>query len=178
MANCFIINASLRPSKQHSLLTHRDLPTTRNLGTPKPRSIISAFSLTSFIHCVSTMSVTSTSSYGPVTVSGTVTEYLPLTTAWPFSAGCSTQILSNGFSSISAPSSIYFNDPKYANVVPGQPTCLPPEVSYWWYQDKKASTTTLLGGYSFLCPEAYSTAYSTVGTTSNSVTTTIGCCPT
>ena len=124
------------------------------------------------------MKTASMSSYGPVTNAGVVTSYLPLTTAWPFSAGCSTQILSDDVPGYSAPYYLYFNDPRYPSVVPQQPTCLPPQISSWWYQTTQDSITTLLGGYTFLCPSAYSTVYSSAGTTTGSVTTTIGCCPT
>jgi hypothetical protein len=114
----------------------------------------------------------------PITVSGTVTSYLPLTTAWPSYSGCASQIIDNDPGT--TVTALFVNDPKYANVVAGAPTCLPPEVSSWWYQSETDSgqqrpTVTLLGGYDFTCPEFYSTVYSS--TAANLLTTAIGCCP-
>jgi hypothetical protein len=114
----------------------------------------------------------------PITVSGTVTSYLPLTTAWPSYSGCASQIIDNDPGT--TVTALFVNDPKYANVVAGAPTCLPPEVSSWWYQSEIDSgqqrpTVTLLGGYDFTCPEFYSTVYSS--TAANLLTTAIGCCP-
>uniref|UniRef100_A0A093UZN3 Kinesin light chain n=1 Tax=Talaromyces marneffei PM1 TaxID=1077442 RepID=A0A093UZN3_TALMA len=110
----------------------------------------------------------STSAYGPVTTSGTVVSYLPLTTAWSAPAECSSLFLdTNGH--------LYLNAPEYHNGVSGSPECVPPEVSVWWYQslNPASPTETLLGGYDFACPEAYTTAFFfLVGSTS-----TIGCCP-
>ncbi|MCJ1307384.1 hypothetical protein MMC25_001030 [Agyrium rufum] len=117
-------------------------------------------------------------SYSPVTLSGQVTSYLPLESTWPFSAGCSSQLLANDPGA--SVNFLFFGDPKYPNVVPGQPTCLPPQISPWWYQTPTSGvtpTTTLLGGYEFLCPEAYETVYRYTDTVTGSATTTIGCCP-
>jgi hypothetical protein len=103
------------------------------------------------------------SGISPVTVSGTVTSYLPLTIAWPSQAGCASQVLNNDPGT--TVTGLFFNNPKYANVVSGVPTCLLPEVSSWWYQAptgtaQQRPTRTLLGGYAFSCPELYYTVYS------------------
>jgi hypothetical protein len=110
-------------------------------------------------------------SYGPVTSTGTVTSWLPLNTAWSAPAECSTLFLSD----VLSPHQLYLNDPKYPNVVVGAPSCLPPQISTWWYNTVSSIAPTVysLGGYSFVCPSAYSTVFSTA----NSLTTTIGCCP-
>lgn len=117
---------------------------------------------------VAAMSSVSTSPYGPVTSSGTVTSYLPLTTAWSAPAQCSSLFLESG-------GNLLLNAPEYQNDVAGAPGCMPPQISPWWYQSLNAAspTVTLLGGYDFLCPEAYTTAFSWAVDS----TTTIGCCP-
>jgi len=116
------------------------------------------------------------STYGPVTALGTVTSYLPLITAWPEVAACSSDFINGG---VAPPTgTLYLNDPKYASVVgSGAPTCVPPEVSSWWYQtDKTAATPTTyeLGGYDMNCPGGYATVYKNAP---NTLVTTIGCCP-
>lgn len=112
--------------------------------------------------------MSSLSTYGPVTTSGTVTSYVPLTSAWSAPAKCSSLFLD--WDRI-----LYLNSPQYENVVARAPACLPPQISPWWYQSLNTAspTLTLLGGYEFLCPEAYTTIYSVVLDS----TTTIGCCP-
>ncbi|KAH8696151.1 hypothetical protein BGW36DRAFT_428171 [Talaromyces proteolyticus] len=108
------------------------------------------------------------SNYGPITSSGTVTSYLPLTSAWSAPAQCSSLFLKAG-------DNLFLNSPQYDQVVPGAPECNPPELSPWWYQslDTASPTATLLGGYEFVCPAAYTTVFSWV----TAETTTIGCCP-
>ncbi|CZR67976.1 uncharacterized protein PAC_17875 [Phialocephala subalpina] len=114
------------------------------------------------------MSSVLTSLYGPVMSSGTVTSYLPLTTAWSAPAQCSSLFLDSG-------GNLYLNAPEYQNDMPRAPACMPPQISPWWYQSLNTAspTVTLLGGYDFLCPEAYTTVFSSVVDS----TTTIGCCP-
>lgn len=109
-----------------------------------------------------------TSTYGPITTSGTVVSYLPLTTAWSAPAECSSLFLDTaGY--------IFLNAPEYHNGVVGSPECVPPEVSIWWYQSLNPASPTeiLLGGYDFACPEAYTTVFSYYADS----TSTIGCCP-
>jgi hypothetical protein len=110
-------------------------------------------------------------SFGPITSAGTVTSYLPLSTAWSAPDDCSSLFLSN----VLSPNQLYLNDPKYPNVVVGAPSCLPPQLSTWWYNTPNTVSPTVysLGGYSFFCPDLYTTVYSTA----ISLTTTIGCCP-
>ncbi|KAF4631627.1 hypothetical protein G7Y89_g6510 [Cudoniella acicularis] len=116
------------------------------------------------------------STYGPITGSGTVTSYFPLNSAWPSTAACSSLFLDNdpgGFGG-----QLFAFEAHYASIVALAPTCMPPEASPWWSQvfttPSVPLTTTLLGGYSMLCPEAFSTVYSN---STDTITTTIGCCP-
>ncbi|KUL82638.1 hypothetical protein ZTR_09089 [Talaromyces verruculosus] len=109
-----------------------------------------------------------TSTHGPITTSGTVVSYLPLTTAWSAPAGCSSLFLvTAGY--------LFLNAPEYHNGVVGSPECVPPEVSIWWYQSLNSASPTaiLLGGYDFAYPEAYTTVFSYYADS----TSTIGCCP-
>ncbi|KAE9363300.1 hypothetical protein N431DRAFT_450085 [Stipitochalara longipes BDJ] len=118
------------------------------------------------------------STYGPNTVSGTTTYFLPLTTAFSAPSACSSLYLTDQIpaSSGAAPGQMFAYDAKYQSVAGGGPLCMPTEVSLWWSQASSSQTTavTELGGYTFNCPKQYSTF---VSSGSNAATTTIGCCP-
>jgi len=117
------------------------------------------------------------STYGPVTSSGTVTSYLPISSRWPSSSECSSLFIDKGPYAINPGLMLY--DPEYASVVEHAPTCLPPEAYSMWYPNithwiDTVPTSTALGGYVMNCPEAYTTYMST---STDSLITTIGCCP-
>jgi len=103
----------------------------------------------------------------PVTSAGATTSFLPLSTAWPLTAQCSSLFVShpqnNGLFAFDPASAIHNSAPQ----------CLPPEATAWWDQSS-GTTLTELGGYSMVCPGAYTTATTTV---IDSLSTLVGCCP-
>jgi len=94
------------------------------------------------------------------------TSFLPLSTPWSLKVECSSLFVSHSQSS-----GLYAFDPAYP--LQNSIQCLPPEATAWWNQSSGA-TQTSLGGYSMVCPQAYTTA-----TTSaiDSFSTLVGCCP-
>lgn len=113
------------------------------------------------------MSITS---YPAETNSGTVTSYLPLTTAWPSSSGCASIYRLNG------PSLVAW-DPGYGLDVNSDVVCDAPEVTTWWEQGLLGNGGTLPTRISlgpFTCPEAFSTMKSSVKDASSTL---VMCCP-
>ncbi|RAH68318.1 uncharacterized protein BO66DRAFT_472778 [Aspergillus aculeatinus CBS 121060] len=113
------------------------------------------------------MSITS---YPAETNSGTVTSYLPLTTAWPSSSGCASIYRLNG------PSLVDW-DPGYGLDVNSDVVCDAPEVTTWWEQGLLGNGGTLPTRISlgpFTCPEAFSTMKSSVKDASSTL---VMCCP-
>ncbi|PYI23511.1 hypothetical protein BO99DRAFT_439794 [Aspergillus violaceofuscus CBS 115571] len=113
------------------------------------------------------MSITS---YPAKTNSGTVTSYLPLTTAWPSSSGCASIYRLNG------PSLVAW-DPGYGLDVNSDVVCDAPEVTTWWEQGLLENGGTLPTRVSlgpFTCPEAFSTMKSSV---KDAFSTLEMCCP-
>lgn len=107
-------------------------------------------------------------SYPPSTLSGTVTSWLPITSAWPSVAECQTLVWQN-------PEATQFediDDPGYGIDVNSDLTCLPPVATQWWEQTQGAVTTYSLGP--LVCPEAYFTANTS---TNGPSSTWVACCP-
>lgn len=112
----------------------------------------------------------STTLYPPETDGGTVTSFIPLTTAWASSSGCESYFRLNG-------PSLMAYDPGYGLEIDKDVRCAPPAVTTWWEQG-------LLGGGGeyhtavsigpMTCPEAFST----VVTSAKDGTSTLAmCCP-
>jgi hypothetical protein len=71
---------------------------------------------------------TMASIYAPSTLSGIVTSWLPITSAWPSVAACQTIVWNNA---------VYtqyndVDDPGYGISVDNALTCLPPVATQWW----------------------------------------------
>lgn len=107
-----------------------------------------------------------------ITSSGTTTKYLPLSTAYPSQAGCSSLFVNPA---TNGDGQLFAFDPGYASHNSG-PACVPPEATGWWVQDTASDLTTRteLGGYTMMCPEAYKTVAMSVLDKSS---TRVGCCP-
>ncbi|KAG4438850.1 hypothetical protein IFR05_005690 [Cadophora sp. M221] len=107
-----------------------------------------------------------------ITSSGTTTTYLPLSTAYPAQAGCSSLFVNPA---VEGGDRLFAFDPGYAAHNSG-PACMPPQATLWWGQDTATDLTTRteLGGYKMVCPEAYKTVAMSVLDKSS---TRVGCCP-
>lgn len=111
-------------------------------------------------------------SYSPITQSGTVTSFLPLTTAWPATKLCSSVFYTGG--GFDNPVAFYPDLHLYYANVGTAPNCLPPEVATWWYQDTGVSSVaTVLAP--IVCPEQYYTIVA--DKESNDDSTFVACCP-
>jgi hypothetical protein len=108
----------------------------------------------------------------PETNAGTVTSWLPLTTPWPSSQGCSSIFLAHG--NFAAGAVAYVFDPTYGISVDANVRCWPPEATTWWAQTFLGNTGTTVELGPFVCPAAYTTATTTVV---NALSTLVGCCP-
>ncbi|PQE03219.1 kinesin light chain protein [Rutstroemia sp. NJR-2017a BBW] len=87
------------------------------------------------------------------TYQASITAWLPISTAWPLITQCSTLIYIDGGSKA------YAWDPFYGNVIDtNAPLCLPREVTSWWLG------TSYSLGPTFTCPQAYTTATTSVHT--------------
>lgn len=111
--------------------------------------------------------MTSVASYPPVTNAGIVTSWLPITTAWPSSAACSTLVW-EGY----PPYQVIY-DPGYGISVDLSLKCLPPAATTWWEQDHSNLGTTSFSLGPIVCPQAYTTASTSVQDSS----TFVACCP-
>ncbi|PQE29740.1 LPXTG-motif cell wall anchor protein [Rutstroemia sp. NJR-2017a WRK4] len=97
------------------------------------------------------------------TYQASITAWLPISTAWPLITQCSTLIYIDGGSKA------YAWDPFYGNVInTNAPLCLPREVTSWWLG------TSYSLGPTFTCPQAYTTATTSVHTPGM---TEVFCCP-
>ncbi|KAL2064171.1 hypothetical protein VTL71DRAFT_4665 [Oculimacula yallundae] len=107
-----------------------------------------------------------------ITLSGTTTTYLPLSTAYPSQASCSSLFIAGVNND---DSKIFAFDPSLASHN-SAPACLPPEATLWWKQNPSTDLTTRteLGGYKMICPEAYKTVAMSVLDQSSTM---VGCCP-
>jgi hypothetical protein len=65
----------------------------------------------------------------PETSGGTVTSWLPLTTAWPSSQPCFSSFLA--YNDFAEGAIAYFFDPAYGIIVDANMRCLPPEATAW-----------------------------------------------
>lgn len=106
-------------------------------------------------------------SYPAVTVGGTVTSWLPVTTAWSAPAACSTLVW-EGY-----PPFLAVNDPGYGIYVDPGVKCLPSQATTWWEQDHSSYGTTTFSLGPIVCPNAYTTATTSVLDSS----TFVACCP-
>ncbi|PMD55232.1 uncharacterized protein K444DRAFT_617695 [Hyaloscypha bicolor E] len=105
---------------------------------------------------------------GQSLISSPTTSFLPLSTPWPLIGECSSLFVSQ-----TSLSGLYAFDP----YLPTQSAiqCLPPEATAWWDQfTAPGATPTVLGGVSLVCPQAYTTAATSV---IDSSSTLVGCCP-
>jgi hypothetical protein len=107
---------------------------------------------------------------------GVWTSWLPLTTAWPTQAACSSEIWARF--GIQEANNLwpYLYDPAYESSVASPATaCLPSEAASWW--DGGSTVSNTITSYSvgpIVCPAAYTT-YSTILLFSSS--TSVICCP-
>ena len=106
-------------------------------------------------------------SYPAETAAGTVTSWLPVTTAWSAPAACSSLVW-EGY-----PPYLAVNDPGYGIYVDPGVRCLPSAATQWWEQNHNnyGSTTFSLGPIT--CPMTYTTVTTSVQDSS----TFIACCP-
>jgi len=105
----------------------------------------------------------------PETNGRMVTSWLPVTTAFPSSPGCSDLVWSY------VPNTLAVWDPGYGISVDAEASCQPRAVTTWWDAERlgRNSLTTLSLG-PLTCPEAYYTARTSVKDPSS---TFVGCCP-
>lgn len=111
---------------------------------------------------------TTTTAFMTEVASGTTTSYLPLTSAWPSIADCSSQIWTWD-------NTMMVFDPTFRQYQTNTNLyCQPPEVTSSWTQVAQTPqlTTTSLGGFD--CGGMYSTVASTV---INDARTYVVCCP-
>ncbi|QSZ29616.1 hypothetical protein DSL72_004132 [Monilinia vaccinii-corymbosi] len=101
------------------------------------------------------------------TSSATTTTWLPLSTAWPSTAACSSLVyIGTGKDA----GKLFGWDPLYQAVLDtGSPRCFADEMVSWWFG------TTISLGPTFNCPAAYSTVATSVHSAG---VTQIFCCPT
>ncbi|KAB8304943.1 hypothetical protein EYC80_004260 [Monilinia laxa] len=104
------------------------------------------------------------------TSSTTVTTWLPLSTAWPSTAACSSLVyVGTGKDA----GKIFGWDPLYQAVLDtGSPRCFAEEMVTWWFQPSSAVISL---GPTFHCPAAYSTVATSVHSAG---VTQVFCCPT
>lgn len=106
---------------------------------------------------------TMATTHPPETILGTVTSWLPVTTAYPSVSGCE--------SAIWGTANAVGWDPRVGVSSLANLQCLPGAVTTWFNQLAKSSTWYSLGP--FVCPQSYSTtSENIVGTT-----TKFTCCP-
>ncbi|ESZ98967.1 hypothetical protein SBOR_0625 [Sclerotinia borealis F-4128] len=104
------------------------------------------------------------------TSSATITTWLPLSTAWPSTAACSSLVV---FGSGNDARKLFGWDPLYQVVRDtGSPRCFADEMASWWLE---LSSVTISLGPNFNCPAAYSTVATSVHSAG---VTQVFCCPT
>jgi hypothetical protein len=99
------------------------------------------------------------------TNAGTITKWVPVTTAFPSGSGCAQAIISAQSGNLTG------WDPGYAITVDASVQCWPEEARTWWDQQNPTATISL---GPVACPEAYYTATSSVKDDSSTL---IACCP-
>jgi hypothetical protein len=105
----------------------------------------------------------------PETNSGTITSWIPLTTAFPSQPGCESSLYKF------VPETIAAWDPGYGLSADRELTCLPKPATTWWLQDLHGKNTdTVLSIGPITCPQAYYTATESVKDASSTL---IACCP-
>lgn len=117
--------------------------------------------------------MSSVTTHPPETTSGTITSWLPLTSAADLQAGCSSAIQwRSGFAEAVA------FDPGFGITVDRFARCQPEQVTSWWETNEAALTalrvTTRYSIGPIACPEAYTTASTRV---KNKSSTEVFCCP-
>ncbi|KAB8234047.1 uncharacterized protein BDW43DRAFT_66959 [Aspergillus alliaceus] len=108
--------------------------------------------------------------YPGETNGGTVTSFIPLTTAWPASSGCASYFRLNG-------PSLMAYDPGYGLEINTDVICGPPALTTWWEQGRLGGggpyhTAVSIGPLT--CPEDFSTVVSSVKDSSSTLAM---CCP-
>ncbi|ATZ49720.1 hypothetical protein BCIN_05g01330 [Botrytis cinerea B05.10] len=104
------------------------------------------------------------------TSSATITTWLPLSTAWPSTAACSSLVY---VGSGKDAAKVFGWDPLYQAVLDtGSPRCFADEMASWWLEP---SSVTISLGPTFNCPAAYSTVATSVHSAG---VTQVFCCPT
>ncbi|KAF7938520.1 uncharacterized protein EAE98_000858 [Botrytis deweyae] len=104
------------------------------------------------------------------TSSATITTWLPLSTAWPSTAACSSLVY---VGSGKDAGKVFGWDPLYQAVLDtGSPRCFADEMASWWLEP---SSVTISLGPTFNCPAAYSTVATSVHSAG---VTQVFCCPT
>lgn len=101
---------------------------------------------------------------------GTVTSYIPLTTAYSASQGCSSSFRLNG------PSLMAF-DPGYGIDIDTDVVCNPPAVTTWWNQGNLGGgggSRTVASIGPLTCPAGFSTVVTSV---KDQISTEAMCCP-
>ncbi|CAK7211136.1 hypothetical protein SCUCBS95973_001028 [Sporothrix curviconia] len=107
-----------------------------------------------------------------ISITGTPTVFVPLSTAWPSATGCISNIYLH--TPIANPGTFIAWDPLYgAAMVTSAQSCLPEQVTLWWNQPSASLFTAL--GPAFQCPGAYSPVQTAVVASSLHQTF---CCPT
>ncbi|KAF2084082.1 hypothetical protein K490DRAFT_49939 [Saccharata proteae CBS 121410] len=109
-------------------------------------------------------------SYTAETISGEVTQYIPLTTTWTASSDCSRSFRQDG------PSLVAF-DPGYGLGIDSAVICQPPAVTTWWNQGLLgggAADHTAVSIMPMTCPAGWSTVVTSV---KDGVSTLAMCCP-
>lgn len=111
-----------------------------------------------------------TTVYPAVTSNGAVTSFVPLTTTFTPSTGCSEYFRLNG------PSLVAF-DPGYGLDIDTNVRCLPSAVTTWWEQgrlggDDEGHTAISLGP--LVCPDEWRTVASSIDDKSSTLAM---CCP-
>lgn len=108
-----------------------------------------------------------TATRAPELNNGILTSWLPLTTTYPVVDNCSSAFFASGNAQTNV---VYLYDPNQAEA---QFTthCLPDVATSWWDQSDTATITSL---GPFVCPAAYTAAYSEIVDGSSTLT---ACCP-
>lgn len=101
------------------------------------------------------------------------TTYIPLTTTFSAPLACSSQFV---LPAITVNQAIFAFDPGHKVKDPTALDCSPEQAVEWWAQDA-AQTSTGIGGTTMICPNLYTTAYTTPLFVDDKTKTLIACCP-
>lgn len=120
---------------------------------------------------------TMATTHAPETNFGTVTSWLPLTTAFPYQSGCSSALWARvGYTSSQFGDAVAF-DPGYGITVDPELICMPSQATLWWETETAPTVDEVATLYSIgpvVCPEAHTTAGTSVV---NADSTFVACCP-